>query len=943
VVVLLVLALGALPGLAGADGRPVAVFVADDGTVTMLNEDGTTTSLGRSASIVGPMRDYDGDGFAEVALVDSSGQLSVVDAEGESQTLASGAASGKTTLASGDWDGDGTPAVIYANANDNGYLYRVEVGGQPQRLLDAQTKGAVGVGDYDHDGSRDVVFLGSSSTIKYYDGSTVESTGYSSIGSNNGRGVGQLADFDGNGRLRVPVVDGSNNLALVCHCGEKTTLNGNYQSAAKAPVAAADWTGDDRLEVMHVDTDGNLAYATLGGETGTVSAAGGGSISAAGAAGVAPVVDTTPPEISDFRADNPDGRTVTVSFEASEPLSEIEVDVGGDGSATLSTDAFDESGSGPYTYTATYGAESDGTYEFTLGTAQSAGGDGASGQSATVTVETNEPEITDASLTDLTDGDGAVANGDTVRVSAVVDGVEDGDVTADLGGFGAGTVSLSETSSGTYAASAAVDASSVPDGWVRATVEATNQYDASATAETSELALDTTPPTARAGSDRTVTVGESVSFDGGGSTDSVAIDRYSWDFDDGDTTTGKTAVHEFDAAGTYDVSLTVTDVAGHTDEATVEVAVETPGTTTVAPRSPTTTDTPTNAPETVTATTDTPTVAPGTPIPTDVPTVTADTTLRETSPAPGRTTSVSGTQSEADGTSTSTAGSTGESGQVVEHFDAMSANASGALVTVEARTSADSLDLSAAHAGTAPGDVPALGDRPGIDVVRYVSLRHAPAVVQSATLTVAVERSVLTDADPGDVSVYRYADGSWTRLETTALETAGRTYRYRAVSPGLSTFAIGTADASTSVTHTTLHTREARVGDAVRVTAELHNSGTVEGTTVLTLSVDGSRTERIDVAVPAGERRTVTLTTSFDSPGTYRLALGDRSVGSVEVDAAPARRTNLLGVPRLPGCGVHCDIPLVAAVGLAFGAALVARRRTHRPEEHCSFDPPFNR
>ncbi|HEY4994132.1 MAG TPA: PKD domain-containing protein, partial [Nakamurella sp.] len=53
------------------------------------------------------------------------------------------------------------------------------------------------------------------------------------------------------------------------------------------------------------------------------------------------------------------------------------------------------------------------------------------------------------------------------------------------------------------------------------------------------------------------------SVDGGGSTDpDGSITSYSWSWGDGTTTTGATSSHTYPAAGSYPVTLTVTDDRG---------------------------------------------------------------------------------------------------------------------------------------------------------------------------------------------------------------------------------------------------------------------------------------------------------------------------------------------------------------------------------------------
>ena len=70
----------------------------------------------------------------------------------------------------------------------------------------------------------------------------------------------------------------------------------------------------------------------------------------------------------------------------------------------------------------------------------------------------------------------------------------------------------------------------------------------------------------------------SVDFDGLGSSDlDGTIDSYHWDFDDGgSTSTNETPNHTYTAAGTYEVTLTVTDNGGKMDTDTVTITVTDP-------------------------------------------------------------------------------------------------------------------------------------------------------------------------------------------------------------------------------------------------------------------------------------------------------------------------------------------------------------------------------
>jgi len=90
---------------------------------------------------------------------------------------------------------------------------------------------------------------------------------------------------------------------------------------------------------------------------------------------------------------------------------------------------------------------------------------------------------------------------------------------------------------------------------------------------------DTTPPEADAGPDVSVDEGETVTFDGTGSTDNVGIVNYTWEFTiEGETVTlyGESPSHQFDEAGTYEVTLTVKDDAGNEDSDTMTANVAEP-------------------------------------------------------------------------------------------------------------------------------------------------------------------------------------------------------------------------------------------------------------------------------------------------------------------------------------------------------------------------------
>ena len=89
--------------------------------------------------------------------------------------------------------------------------------------------------------------------------------------------------------------------------------------------------------------------------------------------------------------------------------------------------------------------------------------------------------------------------------------------------------------------------------------------------------MDTTPPVANAGHDRTILRDEPITFDASDSSDDVGIVNYEWDFGDGNKRTGMTITHIFLDSGTYVITLTVRDRAGNNarNSATITVLRDT--------------------------------------------------------------------------------------------------------------------------------------------------------------------------------------------------------------------------------------------------------------------------------------------------------------------------------------------------------------------------------
>jgi PKD repeat protein len=75
-----------------------------------------------------------------------------------------------------------------------------------------------------------------------------------------------------------------------------------------------------------------------------------------------------------------------------------------------------------------------------------------------------------------------------------------------------------------------------------------------------ESAAENQPPRAVISGPTSGSVGQRLSFSGANSTDPDGrIESYAWDFGDGTTGSGVNVTHSYEAAGTYKVTLTVTD------------------------------------------------------------------------------------------------------------------------------------------------------------------------------------------------------------------------------------------------------------------------------------------------------------------------------------------------------------------------------------------------
>jgi flagellar protein FlaF len=247
------------------------VVFTDGDALRSIETGGTATDYGSGATVTGPMV----EGFLtadtdEIPFVDAGGDVAVVNGTGTVTTLSSGARSTASRLFVGRFDSP--PAVFYVAAG-SGEIRRVTADGTDTRVASVAAQGVAGTGDVDGDGAAELVFGGtspggSSATVNYVDDDgAVVGTGVG-YGTNEGIGIGEPRDFDGDGLARVPIVDGSGNVALVAGDGATTTITASGP-AGKGPLAAFDWDTDGDREIVFTNTSATLAYVDAGQRTDT--------------------------------------------------------------------------------------------------------------------------------------------------------------------------------------------------------------------------------------------------------------------------------------------------------------------------------------------------------------------------------------------------------------------------------------------------------------------------------------------------------------------------------------------------------------------------------------------------------------------------------------------------------------------------------------------------
>ena len=410
------------------------------------------------------------------------------------------------------------------------------------------------------------------------------------------------------------------------------------------------------------------------------------------------------------------------------------------------------------------------------------------------------------------------------------------------------------------------------------TLTATDDAGNEATDTLTVYVSDTVAPTPDAGGDRAVTAGESVTFDGTGSTDDVGVVSYSWGIGETATATGETTSHTFSTPGTYSVTLTTADAAGNRASETVVVTAEAssdgsatgggggggaaPASTTGTPAGVTTTE----------PTTDEPT--------TSEPEATVR-TAEVTDVTPDEPTSVEFTDGGTTGSGTTrpTVG--------VERIDFTPKT--GGDVSMRVTTSDAPLDGSPSF------------DRTD-NTARLSNVRVDHSIenenVEDVGIRFSVSKDRLADVGvpPEDVALYRHQGDAWAELPTTVVTERDDAYVFRASSPGLSEFAVGAKQPKFALQTVRVAVDEIRTGDSIRVFVRITNDGGADGSFVANLLIDDAVVDSRELTIAAGGRRQVQFERPIEDAGSYTVRVNDAIAGEVIVtkgggDASTATAT----------------------------------------------------
>jgi hypothetical protein len=424
-----------------------------------------------------------------------------------------------------------------------------------------------------------------------------------------------------------------------------------------------------------------------------------------------------------------------------------------------------------------------------------------------------------------------------------------------------------------------------------------NQDDATGEIEVT----DETPPTVEADVPDNGTVGESLTLTASGSSDDHEVADVNWTFGDGASATGEEVTHTFDEAGSYEVTVTVSDPSGNTAQETVDVSVDSD---------------PANETEergdsgdggdggdgsngsNGDSGSDDGTDSGGS----DDNDNSGDDSDEEQNPNDGDANDGDETQQNADDSASGGNGAAGggaagggQSGQTPPATTANTARNGDSLEiavrnarpgeavqfdlpvdeSVNGTVSVELVPAESADSVSATVTTDDVGGFRADAVPVALAVSDQPALETSAvTYTVQVDRAALDH--PDDAALYRRNGGEWQRLGGTETRETLERYHFEATADEFSTVALAVRRPNVSVTDVDTG-GELRADETNNVTATLRNEGTAAATETVSVTLDGGDGASRTVTVPANETETVTMPVVPDEVGEASLAVNGES------------------------------------------------------------------
>jgi PGF-pre-PGF domain-containing protein len=246
------------------------------------------------------------------------------------------------------------------------------------------------------------------------------------------------------------------------------------------------------------------------------------------------------------------------------------------------------------------------------------------------------------------------------------------------------------------------------------------------------------------------------------------------------------------------------------------------------------------------------------------------------------------------------------------------------------------------------------------DDLGYFEITHrniSNSAVDNVTFEFSVSKQRLNNRsiNASEVVLHRYVSGSWTELPTRQINETSNAFEFEADSPGLSLYAISTAQQTSgggdgsvgggggggggfvggsgtpsfNVTSASVTPTSITVGESVDVTATIENGGT-SGEFSAELQIDGSTVETKTIEIGENEEETVEFMHTFDEAGDYSVSVSDYDAGTVSVTEQTTTTTPTTSPPPTqttaapPGGGSDGTNPLVWVGLLIVIAVLVA-------------------